>query len=458
MLLFKQVLINLEISSSQLLKYNFQNVSTKAFEKLINRTKNKIFETLLFDAQLDQYSGRSKMVFRMRKKILLCEVLRHRDMNEEFEFQLSQVISKCKKYEIFDVLIHALQLKQRHFSYIYGERKYQQVEKEIIFHTENLSASIRARSIFSKIAAKLGTKYVPFVYEEIEEAIKILKVDYERSSSSFVGYYFLLLMVEWHHVHENYDEAGRVLNQLLRLVTTKHGVYTKDRHLEVLMNIANNELLKRDFRKSIRYSGLIRKFKQSARTNLNAAREIEFFGRFYNNDLKESEKLAEEIYNSSKITHTPFLFSKRAYLYACIQTIKGNIDKSNELLGEVKEIDKDKEGWNLGKRLLTIINRIESNDLESADLKVLSMEKFIKRITRFRNVRKRDMVILRILLKLINEGFDFSKVYKQRKRYFDLLESNDPDYRWKIKSPEMIIFHEWYKGKMSEQKSRKQLA
>jgi hypothetical protein len=99
----------------------------------------------------------------------------------------------------------------------------------------------------------------------------------------------------------------------------------------------------------------------------------------------------------------------------------------------------------LGKRILTIVNRIEANDLESADLKVLSLEKFIKRILKFRHVRKRDVIILRILIKLINENFDFKKVYSQRKKYFDLLESQNPEYAWKIKSPELIIFHDWFK-------------
>ena len=67
-------------------------------------------------------------------------------------------------------------------------------------------------------------------------------------------------------------------------------------------------------------------------------------------------------------------------------------------------------------------------------------------------------MILRILLKLINEGFDFEKVYNQRKKYFDLLESNDPEYVWKIKSPELIIFHEWFKKKLHGISSVKTLA
>ncbi|MCX6275833.1 MAG: hypothetical protein NTV09_11570, partial [Bacteroidetes bacterium] len=63
-------------------------------------------------------------------------------------------------------------------------------------------------------------------------------------------------------------------------------------------------------------------------------------------------------------------------------------------------------------------------------------------------IRKREKLIMRILLNLVNEGYDFERVYKNRKRYLDLLESDDPDYAWKIKSPELIIFTEWFKKKM----------
>ena len=153
----------------------------------------------------------------------------------------------------------------------------------------------------------------------------------------------------------------------------------------------------------------------------------------------------------SRISKTPFLSSKRGSLFACLKTIGGDIKGSNELLLDVKEIEKDKEGWNIGKRVLKIINCIESNDLENADLKVLSLEKFIKRILKSRFVRKRDVLIIRILLKLINEGFNFEKVYKQRIKYFELLGGNDPEYAWKIKSPELIIFHEWFKRKVGKE-------
>ena len=92
--------------------------------------------------------------------------------------------------------------------------------------------------------------------------------------------------------------------------------------------------------------------------------------------------------------------------------------------------------------------RIEMEDYESVDLKLSSLVKFIKRLLKTKSIRPRFLTIIRILRKLINENFDYTKVYQNRKKYFDLLESNDPHYCWEIKSPELVVFEKWFKAKM----------
>ena len=99
--------------------------------------------------------------------------------------------------------------------------------------------------------------------------------------------------------------------------------------------------------------------------------EVEFYATVYNGELGKAEKLIKDIYDFSGTQSGPFLRSKYAYLYACIFTLQRDYEKSDKLLLEVKEIEKDKGGWNLAKRLLSIINRIELGDYENAELKVL---------------------------------------------------------------------------------------
>ena len=55
---------------------------------------------------------------------------------------------------------------------------------------------------------------------------------------------------------------------------------------------------------------------------------------------------------------------------------------------------------------------------------------------------------MRILTKLIQENYDFQITFNKRKKYFDLLTSSEGVFSWKIKSPELIIFHDWFNFKL----------
>ncbi len=114
------------------------------------------------------------------------------------------------------------------------------------------------------------------------------------------------------------------------------------------------------------------------------------------------------------------------------------------------ELDRDKEGWNIIKRIMITLCRIELKDYESLDLKISSLDKFIKRLLKTKNIKPRYLIIIRILRKLINDNFDYPKVFASRQKYFKLLSSEDPDYRWELKSPELVMFDEWFKSKMKK--------
>ena len=101
----------------------------------------------------------------------------------------------------------------------------------------------------------------------------------------------------------------------------------------------------------------------------------------------------------------------------------------------------------MGIRIMSIINQLEGDKFDIVDLNIESMRKHIDRTLKMKVVRKRDVVILRLLAKLSRQGFNFKEVWKKNIKYFELLASDDPDYRWEMKSPEMIVFHKWFEAK-----------
>ena len=127
--------------------------------------------------------------------------------------------------------------------------------------------------------------------------------------------------------------------------------------------------------------------------------------------------------------------------------LKKQHKEAHRILQDTKEIERDKEGWNLGIRILSIINQLEGEKLDIVDLNIESLRKHIDRTIKMKAVRKRDVIILRLLAKLSRQGFNFKAVWKKNLKYFEMLASDDPEYRWEMKSPEMIIFHKWFEAK-----------
>jgi len=454
------ILNNPELSELQTHRELYSPLNKVAFLKLIERIIEKIDEVYIsFIKDIGPfYSERNFYFFYLKRKLLVLQMRWLRGIDFDLGMQFEKIISLSKKYELYDCLIEALLAKQRFVGFRQGKKAFDKIENDILKYEANRKALQRARSLFTMLSTKFNQSNSPNEYKkELEATILLLKQDYDLTKSNTVGYYLFYLETELLNMNEKFEVAENTLNKLLDLVVNNPSVYTRTRHGDIVANLSSNELYLGNFDEAVKNAVYAKSFYEKKSLPLDVAKEVEFFARFYKGELDIAAKIIDEIYYSSLKNNIPFLSSKRAYLYACIATMKGEIEKSNQLLQEVNEIVKNKGGWNLGKRILTIINCIEAGDYESADLKVLSLEKFVKRISKSHHIRKRDVIILRILLKLINEGFDFDSVYKKRRRYFDLLESKDPDYCWKIKSPELIVFHEWFKKKLKKNKIAREL-
>ncbi|HNS13000.1 MAG TPA: hypothetical protein PKM97_10345, partial [Bacteroidia bacterium] len=114
--------------------------------------------------------------------------------------------------------------------------------------------------------------------------------------------------------------------------------------------------------------------------------------------------------------------------------------------------EQDKEAWNISVRVLSIMNQIELENFEIADNLIDNLRKYYERIKKNLVVSKRDEKIIQILTALKGHSYHFRTTYRKKADAFDLLESLDSSYRWKILSPEMIIFHEWFKAKVANLK------
>jgi hypothetical protein len=135
-------------------------------------------------------------------------------------------------------------------------------------------------------------------------------------------------------------------------------------------------------------------------------------------------------------------------MHAFVKFLLGDYKAAFVLLQDTKESESDKEGWNLGVRMLNIYLTLSTDKVDLADQRIGSMRKHIERTSKMRNLRKRDVIIFRILSHLSRSGFDFKETWEDRQKDFDLLRNGGGDYRWIPRSHELIIFDQWFEAKM----------
>ena len=120
------------------------------------------------------------------------------------------------------------------------------------------------------------------------------------------------------------------------------------------------------------------------------------------------------------------------------------------ILENYSEIDRDKEGWNIWKRILLLLAKIECGEIDSIDLTIANLVQFFKRNSKLKDVNPRYRLIIKICINLINDDLNPQTIQKKHKKYvknFELLLL--PKYQWQPKSPELIIFENWFLHKFS---------
>ena len=172
----------------------------------------------------------------------------------------------------------------------------------------------------------------------------------------------------------------------------------------------------------------------------------------YLGNYAKSNKALKEIISEDLIGNSEEELSRRKYLLATTLFLQGEYKKSNFQLQDTKEIENEKEGWNIGIRLLQIFLTLETEKIDLADQRIESLRKHIERTSKMKSVRKRDVVIFRILRHLAMNGFDFKETWIDKKKDFLLLQSDKSEYKWIPRSHELIIFHQWFESKVRHKK------
>lgn len=431
--------------------------SEDAMRMTIFRLKEKIGESLLLDINIaheDNYDEISRARVEVAKKKLVALIYTTRGLKTEVLDIYNKVVSICKKYELYSDLTEVLNLQQQALGLKHGRKEFEKLDAEIGFYENCRSALLNARKVYHSIILNYGFKGLSRGntnkdYEtELEQVTNKLYEDYQATSSGQVGYYYHLLMIEYNQVKRNIAKASEYCQLLVETVKENPSVYHRRRLGIAYLNYSQNELFNFDFVSAAEKAIAAKEFFVVNSPNHSLAMELEFYAYFYNSKIDDAESAINQLLSNEKLDKKDFFCAKLNYLLACVHFVKGQYNKVILALQEAHRMDKDREGWNVGIRLLTILYAIDNEQFDYADSLIINLRQFIKEALKEQTVRERDKTILDILLNLRKSAYDFKEAAKAKATELERLSEDSMDYGWEMQSPELILFQQWFENRL----------
>lgn len=454
-LVFETMLKNPGLSYDALKAMVSPELNKYDFNKFLIRLRNKIFDSLLLDLNVtrkNSYSNWFRARLECTKNWVQIMNLRGRGNEISAIRMTSEQIAKCEEYELYDLLVSALYIQLETDGLTSGPSVFEKIRQKLQYAEKCRDAIYKA--------IEWNTRYYMVVDRKasqneqvgiLMEALSELQDLYKNTNAAFVGQYALYFEMEYHQTMGDYRSVKEVGQKLIELIETRPALKSEIRLSGAYANLAFNDLLLFDFnealsniKKSLTGSGL-GSYNYVVITTLKA--QVQYF----KGDIEAAMETTDTMLQSDLVKVAPYEKCKLQYIKGCIlfnqqQFFKAyNVFNSENIL-----MDSDPEGWNVGIRLMCILCLVEMQLDELADLSIESLRKHMSRTSDERNFKARDKAILKILRSLERNSFDFAKTYFKNQQLFFLLQSDEPEYSWKIKSHEHIVFHEWFQSKLAE--------
>ncbi|MEO0311142.1 MAG: hypothetical protein RIQ89_799 [Bacteroidota bacterium] len=439
-----------DISAIDMQKILYKQANYEAFNKLVKRTRDKISEVLIMDLNIargETYVDRNKTLFMLHKKIISSLVQEARGLAAFTGPATELLIKSALEYEFFDMALYIYQHKLNLMAFRKSELEVAKAIDQIKSIEIRRASLLNSSLLYNQLMAHINQSASYHDYQEkLPEYIEKFEKDYQQSNAGTIAYYKFFTQTEYYQNKREYKFANKALLAIKKLLAENVAVYTKQRMGTLLINLANNQLYLKNFTYCYELTDQAIDYYQNSNINKGVSLEIKFFGKFYESNFDDARLIIEELYNNPIYRSINLINQKRAFYLASLYFKMQSFDKALNLMDAIKDLSNDREGWNISKRILSILIEIEKGDLDEVDNGIQSMKLHIKRTLKNKYISMRYITIMRILVKLFQSGFDFELTYQSRKRYFELM-AQDPAYQWQMKSPELVNFEEWFNSK-----------
>lgn len=431
----------------------YKKSNKPALKRLANRTRIKVLEALIIDINVDReniYSERVAANIDVRKKLTQAQILHRRGSMKIARNMIERVVDQCRKYELYEEQLIALRILIKSRTLDEGDKRLEELLKQYNECDYAKSAVMRAEINHTKIISQndfheeqsINPTVLRTMLDEMYE-------DFKQTNSAQIGNYYYHLEAQNCQQLRDYTKARTALLNNFKIIKKFPAINTFDNIIGVLLNLSYNDLFLGQFEHAFKKAEQAIKYCPTGNNNYEFCIEYMFYAKYYKGEYQIAHNLIYQ-YLPSEDQKANFRAGKRSYFLAATYFMLEDFQTAKRYLNLINPIEADKEGWNLGIKILQIMTDIELSDSDEATAKIEALKKYFANGNGTTNHRAK--LINNIFLSLSYNGFNFKVIFQEQKSILQMLGEKIGDLEWKVKSSEMVIFHQWFFAKMSRQK------
>ncbi len=419
---------------------------------LKSRAFSQVTDILISDYHLDNKANfpfNDQLLFQLKKRMLLVRIIsKSLDQNRmgPFKTLLNIIITDAKKNELYEILVEALYLKKYVFALKEGDREFQKIEKEIKYYEAcqrkvYYASDCYFRVIINKNLHKSKNENAFLTY--LLKIIRLIKADFQKYKSSQINYYLLIITMYYYEKKKKYSLAAKYCKILVSIVQHTPAIYREERIGFALVNLSQYKTFTQNFNEAAKYVKQAQGHYISSSNNYITSKEQEFTIYYYHKKYDKAFACVKELLTHKLVDSGNFTQAKYTYFQSVLLFEQKKYKSALNLLSKSLEIEKDKSGWNISLRIMSIMLNIELHELDESSRLLEALKKYITRVQKKTEVRPRDILIVKLLHEIEKVGFVYKpKNASANKILKELSEKNKP-WSWEYYTPEFIPFHEW---------------
>jgi hypothetical protein len=430
--------------------------ATKRVTDLKNNLFNKVLEALTLDKHItnsELFSDSDIYSFILRKKLLVCKISLRTispGKTETINELLDEVISLSKEYELYEILVDALNTKKYFNGIRTGLLDFEKINDELEFYDFCHKAVYKAVDNYYRLI--LNNDFIKSfskadIAQHLNYSIGTMEIDYKKTKSEQINYYLHILRFALAEQKKEFENAIKECNKIISILKKHKAIFRKERMGFVHTNLCQYKTFLGKYSEAIKEAKTSQKYYLEDSFNYAVSKEQEFYTNLYSENYKEAERCLNTLLSHSKIDTGEFRKSKFIYYKACVHFADMDHKNALGLLNESLEIEKDKTRWNISLRILNIMIFIELSKIDEAFSSLESLRKYMERTGKTDEVSKRDILIVKLLREMQKNGFEFDPKDATTSKMLKQLSEKDSETSWEYFSSELIPFHEWIKKK-----------